>query len=213
MVITPSQQSLGFRFLLLTGGIKSRSLVSACLPQLVARGLKAIQLREPDLSQVELLDCVAQWKNLIAPYSLSWWVNGSIAIALQLELALHLPERFLPPSVKLIAQLKQLSGWSCAAHSARGLTQAAHWGATFTLLAPIFPTPSKPNQSGLGLKQLAELCKKSPLPVIALGGITPENALSCLHAGAAGVAVISAIWEAPNPAQALLNFQAALGSL
>ena len=199
------------KFYLLTGGVLRREQVSYWLPQFSQQGLHAIQLREPDLNHTELLHHALKWQALAGSRGLIWWINGQPTTALCLNAGLHLPTRLLPPTADLVAKLKNIPAWSCAVHNEEGLVNAARWGADFALLAPIFATSSKPDRPNLGLKQLEKLAKKAYLPIIALGGITPDNANSCLQAGATGVAAISAVWDAPNPCKALSNFEKALG--
>jgi thiamine-phosphate pyrophosphorylase len=87
------------------------------------------------------------------------------------------PARQLSPQDPLIAV-------SC--HSPEEVTQAAANNATFAVFAPVF---EKKGSSPAGLAALKQACQAS-IPVLALGGITLENAQSCLAAGAAGIAAI-----------------------
>ncbi len=82
-----------------------------------------------------------------------------------------------------------LVGVSC--HSLGASLGAARAGADYIYFSPIFNTPSKANYGPpQGLGRLATICRAVTIPVIAIGGISPENAESCLQAGAAGVAAI-----------------------
>jgi thiamine-phosphate pyrophosphorylase len=82
-----------------------------------------------------------------------------------------------------------LIGVSC--HYLDEIQQAEIAGADYIFFGPIFPTPSKKRYGPpLGLEKLAEACGRSHLPVLAIGGITPENAGECLRAGASGIAAI-----------------------
>ncbi len=65
---------------------------------------------------------------------------------------------------------------------------------------PVFPTTTKADtQKVRGLSNLEAVAKNSPLPVVAIGGITSTNAASCFEHGATGIAVISAITRAEDP--------------
>jgi thiamine-phosphate diphosphorylase len=92
-------------------------------------------------------------------------------------------------------------------HSVAEAVAAAEAGADWIVFGPVYDTPSKrlygPPQ-GLGL--LAEVARAVPIPVIAVGGITPERVDAVRKAGAHGVAVISAILAAPSPAAATRRF-------
>jgi len=88
-----------------------------------------------------------------------------------------------------------LVGRSC--HRSDDLAAAAAAGCDWATLSPIFPSPSKPGYGpALGPTALAD----SPLPVYALGGVDVGTADACIEAGAAGVAVMSAVMAADDPA-------------
>lgn len=80
-------------------------------------------------------------------------------------------------------------GVSC--HSLGDAHAAERGGADYIFFGPVFATPSKaaygPPQ---GLERLAEVCRAVRIPVLAIGGVTTENAHSCLESGAAGIAAI-----------------------
>jgi thiamine-phosphate pyrophosphorylase len=80
-------------------------------------------------------------------------------------------------------------GVSC--HDAQQTTRAAAEGADFAVFAPVF---EKEGATPTGLKFLREACR-AKIPVLALGGVTTENAQSCLEAGAAGIAGIRLFQE------------------
>ncbi|BCB86766.1 hypothetical protein Psuf_040790 [Phytohabitans suffuscus] len=80
----------------------------------------------------------------------------------------------------------------------------------YAIVSPVFPTPSKPGYGPpLGLDGLARLAARSPVPVLALGGVTPGNAAGCLAAGAAGVAVMGAVMRADDPATVVRDIRSA----
>jgi thiamine-phosphate pyrophosphorylase len=95
------------------------------------------------------------------------------------------PARQLSPRDPLI-------GVSC--HSPAEVARAAASAATFAVLAPVFEKKDVPTTLPVGLVTLREACQ-ADIPVLALGGITPANAHSCLEAGAAGVAAIRLFQE------------------
>ena len=90
------------------------------------------------------------------------------------------PARANSPRAPLIAV-------SC--HSPAEVAQAAASNATFTVFAPVFQKKDAPGTHPAGLDQLRQACAAN-IPVLALGGITLENAPSCLEAGASGIAAI-----------------------
>jgi thiamine-phosphate pyrophosphorylase len=79
---------------------------------------------------------------------------------------------------------------------------AARDGADYIFFGPVFATPSKERfGEPQGVKKLAAVCSAVSVPVIAIGGITLENAGECIAAGAAGIAAIRLFQNAAEPAQ------------
>lgn len=97
------------------------------------------------------------------------------------------------------------AGWGgrigVSVHGTAEAAAATAAGADWLLLGNIFPTASHPGRPGLGLAAL-ELIAAGPCPVIAIGGITPDAVVDVHRAGAFGVAAISALWDAADPAAA-----------
>ena len=72
--------------------------------------------------------------------------------------------------------------------------EAARQGADYVGAGAVFPTGSKEDAAVIGLDGLAEIVRASPVPVVAIGGVTAENAGQAIRAGASGVAVVSAVF-------------------
>jgi thiamine-phosphate pyrophosphorylase len=75
-----------------------------------------------------------------------------------------------------------------SAHSFQEVLTAEAYGADFVVFGPVFEKEGHANPAGFD--QLREACSHAAIPVLALGGVTPESAPSCLQAGAAGIAGI-----------------------
>jgi thiamine-phosphate pyrophosphorylase len=94
-----------------------------------------------------------------------------------------------------------------SAHSPAEARAAHDQGADYVFLGPIWETRSHPARQPLGPDAIGEAL---PARIIAIGGVTPDRAEACRRAGAYGVAAISALWYAPDPAEAatrmLLSF-------
>jgi 8-oxo-dGTP diphosphatase len=89
-------------------------------------------------------------------------------------------------------------GASC--HSRTELEQAATLGLDYALLGPIHATASHPGQAGLGWKAAAERIAHLPLPVLGIGGLSPEDETPAREHGLHGVAMIRKAWVAgPRP--------------
>ena len=96
---------------------------------------------------------------------------------------------------------------SASVHSFDEILAAAAAGVDAVTLSPVFTSASKPGYGpALGLEALAESARRSPVPIIALGGITDGSSLrACLEAGASGVAAMGVIMRAADPAATMLE--------
>ncbi|MEE8256730.1 MAG: thiamine phosphate synthase, partial [Acidobacteriota bacterium] len=102
----------------------------------------------------------------------------------------HLPAHGFPVDEVRRSYPELLIGAST--HNLEELRRAADGGAGFAVFGPVFETPSKKAYGPpVGLEKLAEAARAVNIPVLALGGVTLENAADCLRAGAAGLAAIS----------------------
>lgn len=91
-------------------------------------------------------------------------------------------------------------GWiGCSVHSESEAAAAAGDGADFLLAGNVYPTSTHPDRPARGL-DLVRRAAALGLPVIAIGGVTLERIPELRDAGAYGVASISALWDAPDPA-------------
>jgi thiamine-phosphate pyrophosphorylase len=156
-----------------------------------AAGVDWVQVREKRMSTRQLCRLVARAAGLPEKGPGRLLVNERLDIALSCGAdGVHLPADSLPISVvRGAAPAGFLIGASC--HSVAEVEAAAGAGASFAVLGPIFPTPGK--GPPLGIEVLREACERvagQNFPVLALGGITLENAAACLAAGAAGLAAI-----------------------
>ncbi len=96
-------------------------------------------------------------------------------------------------------------GWiGRSVHSAAAAAAARRAGADYLLVGPVYETASHPGRAAAGL-ELVRSCAALGLPVVAIGGMTPERACAVRDAGAWGVAAIRALWLAPDPARAALG--------
>lgn len=189
------------------------------LEELIAGGVDAVQLRGKSLSGADLLTLAREVRALTARAGIPFLINDRIDVALAVRAhGVQLGAASLPIS----EARRLLPAGSLIGYSAHGLAEAqgaALGGADFILLAPIF-TPGTRKTGGhappLGVEACREVAASLPRPVYALGGLTPARAaLLCAPAVArqappAGVAAISALFDAPDPAGAARAFRAAL---
>jgi thiamine-phosphate pyrophosphorylase len=175
-------------------------------------GVDWVQIREKDLSAKKLLALMreavrfAETRANATQSPTRILVNDRVDVALSEGVAgVHLGEESLP--VKEAKRLVEahaargdfLIGVSC--HSLEGAKSATRDGADYLFFGPVFATPSKAVYGvPQGLDRLAEVCRSASIPVLAIGGITVENAAACLAAGASGIAAIRLFQDAPDVA-------------
>ncbi|MCG3147469.1 MAG: Thiamine-phosphate synthase [Verrucomicrobiae bacterium] len=96
-------------------------------------------------------------------------------------------------------------------HSLAQAQQAERDGASYIGVGPVFPTGTKPNVKPVGLELVKQVAGKVAVPFFAIGGINMKNLELVKTAGATRVAVVSAILQAPDVAQAARKFKEKLG--
>lgn len=139
-------------------------------------------------------------------------INSRVGIARELGMGVQLPEGSDIAAARKELGTDALIGASC--HSMEAARAAEQAGASFVLAGPVFSPISKSATSPpLGLAAISEISKTISIPVVAIGGITPKNAKSCVDAGAQAVASIGALLSAADPRLPLLDFMRALGRL
>lgn len=140
---------------------------------------------------------------------------GRVLVSQRVDVALAgdahgvaLPDHGLPTAwvrQRLPATMRLLQ----TVHNAQGLVRARH--ADAAVVSPVWvPNSHVGCRAPLGPAGLGALVRASPRPVLALGGVNPQRAAAALRAGAAGVAVVSAVWDAPSPAKAVTDLAGVL---
>jgi len=186
----------------LAGGVDA--LVDA-VAEAVEGGVNAVQLREKDLPPEELLPLALRLRVVTRNRALLI-VNGALEVALAAEAdGVHLPEA--APAVERPAR-PFLIGRSV--HSREAAEQAWAECSDYLIAGPVFETPSHPGPPPGGVELIEAIEGGVAIPVLAIGGITPERLEDVLRAGASGVAVISAILGADSAGDAARELREAL---
>lgn len=174
-------------------------------------GVRAVQVREKDLATRPLLDLVEQVLPLARARNGLMLVNDRVDLAIAVGAdGVHLRADSLPVSVarRLLGQ-DRLIGVS--AHSVDDVLRAESDGADFTVLGPVYETPSKRAYGEpIGLSPVEEATRRCRTPVFAIGGITAARVGEVRRAGAFGVAVISSVLSAERVEVAVRNLLEAL---
>jgi thiamine-phosphate pyrophosphorylase len=163
---------------------RKRADVVGTSRRLIGDGIDMIQIREKDLEAAELLDLAGKIVALARGTHTRVLVNDRLDVALAAGAhGVHLPSDGLP--AHLVRPLIDLVGVST--HTIDDVRSAERDGADFVVFGPVFDTPGK---RPIGLNALKDACRAVRIPVLAIGGLTPDNAALAVGAGAAGIAAI-----------------------
>ncbi len=158
--------------------------------QILEGGAQILQFRHKGFFSRELFATLERIAGLCRQAAIPFVVNDRADLARLLGAALHLgQEDLLPSTVRQIVGDGTAIGFST--HNEAQLREAAHEPSDYLALGPIFGTASKENPDPtVGIEGLRGLRALSPRPMVAIGGITRENARAVLDAGADSAAVI-----------------------
>ena len=148
--------------------LKTALLINSRIDVALAVGADGVHLRSEDISPG---DVATIWKQC---------GGGTLS------------DKLKAGSARELSLRNPLIGVSC--HLPQEVARAGENGAAFAVFAPVFEKKDSPDTYSAGIAQLRQACKAN-IPVLALGGVTLENAKSCLDAGAAGVAGIRLFQE------------------
>lgn len=182
----------------ISGGDPPEKLAAA-----LTAGLDYVQIREKELSGRALHELCC-WAGAV-PRTTRLLLNDRLDVALACGLdGVHLPAGRPSPQLFRSATGRPLViGVSC--HTLEEVHRAADEGADYVLLAPIFSSPGKGPPLGLAVLEQAA---RETVPVLALGGITMQNAHDCIEAGAAGIAAIRLFQQAADMAAVVKHLRA-----
>jgi len=126
------------------------------------------------------------------------FVNGSLAQAQQLAYpGVHLTEKSIPLEPTVPPTTLEMAA---SVHSLDAVQKAYRAGVSFAVYGPVF-RPKCKDAPPVGIESLRRVSRVTPIPLLALGGITPERVAECLDAGAQGVASISTVMKSANRPQ------------
>jgi thiamine-phosphate pyrophosphorylase len=166
--------------------------VEKAVQDAVAGGVSMVQLPEQGLPAGELLALARRLKAITRGKALLI-IQDRVDVALAVEAdGVLIPEHGLPTRTVrgLIGRYTVLGRSVDDAETAQ---QANREGAEFVMAGPIYKSLSQPNEKPVGTGLISAITKDSSLPVMAIGGVTADKVAELVKAGAAGVAVVTAI--------------------
>ncbi len=167
-------------------------------------GATAIQLRDKEAASGELLEMARELEPLVRRHGALFLVNDRFDVALAANAdGVHLGDDDLPvAAARRVLPRDFVIGRSADTEDAARAAQAA--GADYLGVGSVFGTRTKQEVLGevIGTDRLARVARAVTIPVVGIGGVTSSNAAQVASAGAAGIAVVSAVMAAPDPAAA-----------
>ncbi len=181
----------------------------------VAGGVTAVQLRDHRATARELTVSAIGLRELLAGTGVALVVDDRLDVALAAGAdGVHLGQSDLPVGMaREIAGERLVIGWSVTCLSQAVAAAALAPGTVDYLgVGPVFTTATKPDAAApIGVDGLRAICAVSPVPCVAIGGITVERAREVAGAGVAGIAVVAAICAASEPTAAAAELRRRTG--
>ena len=166
-------------------------------------GATAIQLRDKEATTRELIEAGLALRELTREWGVAFIINDRVDVALAVDAdGVHVGQDDMPATLarKLVGPDRVVG---VSASTVEEALQAEADGADYISASPVFATPTKPDAAPpTGLEGLRAIVEAVRIPVVAIGGINESNVEEVIRAGAAGVAVISAVVGAPDIAAA-----------
>jgi thiamine-phosphate pyrophosphorylase len=166
-----------------------------------AGGATALQLRDKGLSDRDLYELAAALAQFCQGLGKLFVINDRLDVALAVGAdGLHLGQKDLPlAAARRHWPRPKVLGATAKTAAEAEIALAA--GADYLGVGALFPSPSKPEAPLMAQETLRRI-QKTPLPLVGVGGIGPENAALAWSYGLVGLAVVSGLAKAPDPAQA-----------
>ena len=171
-------------------------------------GVSIVQIREKTANTLDFYNLALKIKKITTKYNIPLIINDRVDIALAIDAdGVHVGQSDMPCTItrKLIGSNKILGVSAATIDEAK---KAQGDGADYIGTGAIFPTSTKDDAPKITKKDLKEIVDSIDIPVVAIGGITVENAHTLTDTGIAGLSVVSAIMSSDNPKESskkLLN--------
>jgi thiamine-phosphate pyrophosphorylase len=174
----------------------------------VEGGATAVQLRAPELSDDRLLPLATVLARLCGDAGVLFLVNDRVEVAVGCDASgAHVGQDDDPSEARRLLGPERILGVSVISAEQAKAAEAA--GADY-LGVTVWETSTKPEALAIGLEGIRAVAGATELPVVGIGGIDAGNARDVLAAGAAGIAVISAVATSDDPTQAVRDLRASV---
>ncbi|MEW6325918.1 MAG: thiamine phosphate synthase [Nitrospirota bacterium] len=163
-----------------------------------AAGVRWVQYREKALSRRDRYEEACRLRELTRRFGAVLIINDELDLAVAVDAdGLHLGQEDLPlPVARRHIGAGRVIGVST--HTLEEASAAAAEGADYLAVGPVFATAAKAARAPVGCEAIRRARGLTAAPIVAIGGITPQNAADAIRAGADSVAVMSALCGAPD---------------
>lgn len=178
------------------------------IEEAIKGGVSVVQIREKTAETLDFYNLALRVKEITAKYNIPLIINDRVDVALAIDAeGVHVGQSDMPCDItrKLIGKDKILGVSAATIGEAQ---KAQKDGADYIGTGAVFPTATKDDAPSITKQDLKEIAESIDIPVVAIGGITLDNASELTNTGIAGLSVVSAIMSAENPkesSQKLLN--------
>ena len=178
------------------------------IEEAIKGGVTVVQIREKTAETLDFYNLALKVKEITTKYNVPLIINDRVDVALAIDAeGVHVGQSDMPCDVtrKLIGEDKILGVSAATIDEA---IKAEKDGADYIGTGAVFPTATKDDAPSITKQDLKDVVDSISIPVVAIGGITLENASQLKDTGIAGLSVVSAIMSAENPKKAsqdLLN--------
>lgn len=183
--------------------------LESALMRVLEAGVRIVQYRDKVHSDRTRVAIARRLRELVHAAGGLLIINDRVDIAVAADTdGVHLGQDDLPLDVarRLLGPDRVLGA---SASYLEEVTPERLKGVDYLGFGALYPTDTKPNAEFAGLELLRAVCERCPVPVIGIGGVTVERVPEVMACGAAGVAVVSAIFRAEDPGAAARRLLAA----
>lgn len=161
-------------------------------------GATMLQLREKELSDDNFLNEAQSIKRLCREFRVPFIINDNVDVALACDAdGIHVGQKDMAAGdVRAMIGPDRILGVS--AQTVEQAKAAELQGADYLGVGAVFPTGTKQDADAVSKETLTAICQSVSIPVVAIGGITLDNAGDLSGSGIAGIAVVSAVFAADD---------------
>ncbi len=169
------------------------------IEEAIKGGTTVVQIREKTADTIDFYNLALKVKEITTKYNVPLIINDRVDVALAIDAdGVHVGQSDMPCDVtrRLIGENKILGVSAATIEEAQ---KAQKDGADYIGTGAVFPTQTKDDAPSVTKQELKEIVDSIDIPVVAIGGITLENAHELVDTGISGLSVVSAIMSSDNP--------------